>query len=111
MKYIVEIFSGLLMLMWNLCLCFSMLGVIGEVAEAKEYKAAVVAELENSNFNPNVTAGCVREAERRGYRLEITPCKYGGNENRQMAEVCLTYDYRIPLLGIAQERTTRGIAR
>ena len=54
MKYIVEIFSGLFMLIWNLCLCVSMLGVSSETAEAKEYKAAVVAEIENSNFNPNV---------------------------------------------------------
>ena len=109
MKYIVEIFSGLFMLIWNLCLCVSMLGVSSETAEAKEYKAAVVAEIENSNFNPNVIEACVREAKQHGYELEVAPCHYG--EERQMAEVCLTYHYEIPLLQISQERTTRGIAR
>lgn len=111
MKYIVEIFSLLLMFAWNLFLCSGLLGAGAEVAAAKEYKAAVVAELENSNFNPNVLDGCVKEAKTRGYLLKITPCMYGDAEEIQMAEVCLTYTYTIPILGIAEQRQTRGIAR
>ncbi len=111
MKYIVEIFSVLLMLAWNAFLCIGILDASAHVAAAKEYKAAVVAEVENSNFNPNVIAGCMKEAEDCGYTLEITVCGYGEDTNLQMAEVCLTYDYEIPILGIAEQRVTRGIAR
>lgn len=111
MKHIVEAFSVLIVIMWNLFLCVGMLGVSADVAAAKEYKAAVVAEVEDSNFNPNVIAACIREAESRGYTLEIIPCTYGENESRRMAEVTLAYDYEIPLLGVSQRRETRGIAR
>ncbi|MCI5873967.1 MAG: hypothetical protein PUJ55_08945 [Clostridiales bacterium] len=111
MKYIVEIFSVLLMLAWNTFLCIGILDVSADVAAAKEYKAAVVSEIENSNFNPHVMEGCIQEAAKRGYILEITTCMYGGDENLQMAEVCLTYDYEIPVLGIDGQKVTRGIAR
>lgn len=111
MKYIVEIFSVLLMLAWNVFLCIGILDASADVAAAKEYKAAVVSEVENSNFNPNVIAGCVQEAAARGYTLEITTCMYGEDANFQMAEVCLTYDYEIPVLGIAEQKVTMGIAR
>ena len=81
------------------------------VAAAKEFKAEVVAEIENSNFNPNVIAGCIEQAEEAGYQLQITNCIYDERENIQTAEVVLTYAYEIPLLGIAGTKTTRGIAR
>lgn len=111
MKYIVEIFSVLLMFAWNVFLCIGILDASADVAAAKEYKAAVVSEVENSNFNPNVIAGCIQAAKDRGYTLEITTCIYGEDANLQMAEVCLTYDYEIPVLGIAEQKVTRGIAR
>ncbi len=111
MKYIVEIFSALIMLAWNMFFCIGVLDASADVAAAKDYKAAVVSEIENSNFNPNVIEGCIQEAAVHGYTLEITTCMYGGEESLQMAEISLTYDYEIPLLGIAEQRVTRGIAR
>lgn len=111
MKYVVEIFSVLLVVMWNLFMCISVLGVSSDIAAAKEYKAAVVAEVENSNFNPNVIDACIQEAAAQGYTLEISTCVYGEDANRQMAQVRLLYDYKIPLLGITEQREMRGIAR
>lgn len=111
MKYIIEIFSVLLMLAWNVFLCIGILDASADVAAAKEYKAAVVSEIENSNFNPNVIAGCIQEATDRGYILEITTCMHEEERSSRMAEICLTYDYTIPVLGIARQEVTRGIAR
>ena len=111
MKHVIEGFSALFLLLLNLVLCVSVLSVSARVAEAKEYKALVVAEIENSNFNPNVISSCVAEAQEQGYLLEIETCMFGEDDNRQLAEICLTYHYEIPLLGIEGERVTRGMAR
>lgn len=111
MKYIIEVFSVLMLLLLNLFMCVAVVSVGADVAAAKEYKADVVAELENSNFNPEVIAGCMEQATAQGYELEIVPCTYDDIYDRQIAEVRLTYRYEIPLLGISQERVTRGIAR
>lgn len=111
MKYIIEAFSILIVLMLNLLLCIAVLSVSADVAAAKEYKADVVAELENSNFNPNVIDACKAQAASQGYSLEVTTCTYEENQDRCIAQVRLTYDYEIPLLGVSQQRVTSGIAR
>lgn len=111
MKHIIEGFSVLFVMMLNLCMVAGVLNVTAKVAEAKEYKAAVVAEIENSNFNPNVIAACMEDADMRGYSMEVTTCSYAEDSQRRIAEVCLTYDYELPLIGVAGQSITRGIAR
>ena len=83
----------------------------GAYVEAKEFKAAVVAEIEDSNFNRNVIEGCVIEAQKAGYEMQVTNCVYDEEQNLRMAEVLITYTYEIPLFGIAEKKVTRGIAR
>ena len=111
MKHIVGAFSMLIVLMLNLLLCASVLTVSAESAAAKEFKAAVVAEIENSNFNPNVIEACKRQAASCGYDLEVTAVVYDEQQDICTAEVMLSYRYEIPLLGIAGERVTGGVAR
>lgn len=111
MKYIVEAFSILMVLMLNLFLGLTVISVSADVAAAKEYKAMVVAEIENSDFNPNVIAACEEQAALQGYSLEITPCVYDEHCDRRIAAIRLTYNYELPLLGVSQQRVTRGIAR
>lgn len=91
------------------CIDLSNAGLV--IAEAKEFKAEIIAEIENSNFNPNVIEGCITQAEAAGYELEVTTCVYDEKRNLQSAEVILTYVYRIPFFGIEEIKTTRGIAR
>lgn len=111
MKYIIEVFSVMLVLVFNLLLCISMLGVSADVAAAKEFKAAMIAEIENSDFNPCVIDGCKAQARTEGYELEVQSYTYGGQSDRRIAGINLYYRYRIPLLGFSQQRVTRGIAR
>ncbi len=111
MKHIIGAFSTLTILVLNLFLCIAVLTVSGDVAAAREYKAAVVAELENSNFNPDVVESCRKQAAACGYSLVVTKCIYDENQDVCSAEVILTYTYEIPLLGISHTRVTRGIAR
>lgn len=51
MKYVIEAFSILFALMAGLYGSVSVISVSGQIAAAKEYKADVIAEIENSNFN------------------------------------------------------------
>ena len=52
MKYIIEVFSVMLVLVFNLLLCVSMLGVSADVAAAKEFKAAMIAEIVEAGMSP-----------------------------------------------------------
>ena len=45
------------------------------------------------------------------YELEVQSYTYGGQSDRRIAGINLYYRYRIPLLGVSQQRVTRGIAR
>lgn len=111
MKHIIGAFSALLILMLNSFLCITVSTVSAEVAAAKEYKEDVIAEIENSNFNPAVIQQCIAQASAEGYRLSVTNCVYEEDNNIQSAEVILEYTYRLPLFGITETKTTRGIAR
>ncbi len=111
MKHVIGAFSILFVLLLNVFLCIGMITVNADVAAAKEYKAAVVAEIENSNFNPKVIQGCIAQAAEAGYTLQVLGCSYDAWNEVQMAEVILSYTYCIPVLGISETKTTRGIAR
>lgn len=92
-------------------LCIGVCNVCGIISDAKEYKADIIAEIENSNFNPKVIDACKTQAETMGYEVQITNCVYDDRQDIRSAEVILWYTYRIPLLGIEEKRITRGIAR
>lgn len=111
MKQIIGAFCTVFVLMLNIFICFSVSAESGSVAAVKEYKADIIAEIENSNFNPNVINACIKQAAEQGYTLEITSCIYDENNDIQTAEVILSYDYKLPLFGITGTKATRGIAR
>lgn len=110
MRHIVSAFGTLLVLLINIGICIGAVTAGSQVAAAKEYKADVISEIENSNFNPHVIAACVRQAADAGYGLEVKNSAAAGSEV-QTAEVILSYTYEFPVLGISQRKTTRGIAR
>lgn len=111
MRLIVEVFSGILILMLNVYTGLMLSVAELQVTAAENYKSSVVSEVENSNFNSNVIDGCIAEAATAGYSLEVTACVYDEEHDIVTAEVALTYNYKIPLLGISETRTTRGVAR
>ena len=111
MKHIIGAFGTLVVLVLNVFICITISNVSGAATEAKEFKADVVAQIENSNFNSKVIDACIEQAKEIGYELQITSCVYDENSNLCAAEVILTYDYSMPLFDIAETKTTRGIAR
>lgn len=111
MRHIVGAFSTMLVLLLNLLFAAEILSVSAKTAEVKSYKAAVIAEIENSNFNPHVIRACQEQAKDMGYELEVSSCMYEENYDRRLAKVTLKYDCAIPLLGIEAKKVTYGIAR
>ena len=111
MKNILEAFSILFVLLLSVYAGICVMTASAYTAAAKEYKADVIAEIENSNFAPEVVAACKAQAEAAGYTLEVTGAVYDENNRIQTAEVVLTYSYRLPMFGIDQSRTKRGIVR
>ena len=111
MKQIIGAFCTLFVLLLYLFTGAGVLEASGGVAAAKEYKAGVIAQIENSNFNPKVINACIQSAAEAGYELEVTNCEYDMYHNIQTAQVALHYQYRLPLFGITQTKTTYGIAR
>jgi hypothetical protein len=110
MKQIVGAFGTLLIFVVWILSCIS-LAIAAEQAEAaKAYKADVITEIENSNFNPNVMEACIRQAEAAGYRLKINTCMYDEVRDMQTAEVILGYTCEMPLFHITEAKETRGIA-
>ena len=91
MKQIIGTFGILFILLANIFVCTGLIGASGQVAAAKEYKAQVVAELENSNFNPAVIEACKRKAAEDGYELKISECVYDAWQNMRAAQVSLKY--------------------
>ena len=82
----------------------------GAMAAAKEYKADVIAEIENSDFNRDVISSCISQAQSAGYTLTVTPSANAEGETVS-ADVILSYDYKMPVFGIEKTHMTRGIAR
>ena len=82
-------------------------GMNGEL----KYKADVIAEIENSNFNPDVISACISQAQSAGYTLQVSGYVYDADHDIQSAEVIVSYSYEMPLLGISKTQSTRGIAR
>lgn len=111
MKHIITAYVTLIIFVLNTLMCTTISNATAAMAEAKEYKAHVIAEIENSNFNENVINACITQAQQAGYELDITSCIYDENYDIQTAEVILTYTYKMPLFGVVQTKTTRGIAR
>lgn len=111
MKVIIEIYGVLLMLLLTSAAGISVTAAQEKTAQAKQYHAEAVAEIENSNFNPDVVASCIKGAEESGYTLSVTPQTYDEYHDATTAEVVLGYSYEIPLLGIREARSVRGVAR
>lgn len=111
MSQIVQFFTGILLMLLGFFLCISVVSGVFQSVRADEYKADVIAEIEDSNFNHKVLEHCKQQAKEAGYDLTVTPCEYDADGGLSLAEVILSYSYQVPLLGIEETKQLRGVAR
>ena len=95
------------------------------ISEARSCKEEIIAELENSEYNPAVINECIRQAGENGYTLSVTLYRKGQAKvtytsadventaitDAQAAEVVLGYQYRLTFLGENNMHYIRGFAR
>ena len=64
MSQVIKSFMGVFFLLSMLLLGIGILSAQTEVADALDYKADIIAELENSNYNAKVMEACIRQAKK-----------------------------------------------
>lgn len=105
----------------------SILNAQTSISNAREYKDAIVTEIEDSNFSASVINACGQQAIDNDYKLSVvlykdddttSTCIYGNDvipatdtKGVYMADVVLTYTYDIPIFSIKSDRYIRGCAR
>lgn len=121
-----QVFKSFMGVFFILVLLFTGIGIISaqiEVSHALNYKSDIITELENSNYSPEVMNACITQASANGYALEIRTFVDGGGSKVYslpdvsdtadvvMAEVVLTYPFKMIFLETPIEQKIRGYAR
>lgn len=80
-------------------------------ANARNYHADIISEIECSNFNDAVVASCRQQAKEAGYELQVKTLNYDAMGHVKMAEIILNYRYAIPILNLVTDHQVRGFAK
>lgn len=80
-------------------------------ANARNYHADIIGEIECSNFNDAVVSSCREQAKEAGYDLKIKTMAYDAQGHAKIAEVILDYEYAIPVLNLVTDHQVRGFAK
>lgn len=113
MSTIIKTYVGIFLLLLSV---FSMIGVMSATIDAnnaRDFHAAVMAEIEDANFAPSVSTACQEQAEAAGYELLIDSNSIVRDEDGKatLMEVILRYQYRIDFLQVFSTQQIRGFAR
>jgi hypothetical protein len=108
LKVGIEIYISLIILTIAALLCANFIAADVGVMNARDLQAAYVSEIENSDLSPTVIAKCENNAKSLGYDLDVNIVNIGDSN---MAQVSLTYTYKVPLIGVESEHVITGYAR
>ena len=125
MSQIMKVFTGVFMVLFLMISSSGVLGAFCQILRAQNTHAAMIDELENSNYAESVIEACFDTAKEEGYQLQlslytkkefIATCvsKKEVPENLeeiQMMEVVLRYPIQIAFFDIDVEQQLFGYAR
>lgn len=113
MKSAVETFLSVIMITFMAVLSTCYITASLNTRRAQNYYAAVVTEVEASDFSEEVIGGCIQNAKENGYVKEdgTSGLAIQKTGELQTAEVTLTYRYAIPVLNMMLEHEIKGYAR
>ena len=106
MKIAIEIFVSLFVLIIMVGLCIGVISSDLGVMEARDFYYSSVNELQESNFADDVIASCALEAKKNGYVFDISIRQLENGD--RSANITMRYNYRIPLIGVNQEKLIQG---
>lgn len=107
MGQIIKAFLGIFFLMMLMLLGCGIVQAQMSSVYARDYKAAVMAEISDSGCNQKVIDGCIEQAKRDGYELNVSVWE---RDEGRIAEVTLEYEYRILFLNYTNRYKLRGYA-
>ena len=125
MSQIMKAFMGIFLLMLLVVTATGMLGAFLEVSHAQNLHAAMIDEIENSNYAKPVLEDCFDAAKKSSYSLQIDLYLRNGGmvsctrsnqlpnsvEDVILAEVVLSYPFRIVFFDIELWQEIFGYAR
>lgn len=124
MEQIPKVFLTVLLTLVLTVLSFGVIAGEMQTAKAKNYKADVVAQIEQSDFDQDVMKELIKSAKNNGYTLYIkndpndftnpdTPSVLvtNGAYNKKISYVTLKYSFDVAIFGIHKEHITQAVAR
>lgn len=113
MSTIIKSYTVILLLIMSVLICTGIISVTVDVQNARDYHAACINEIENSNHASSVIEACKIEAAKNGYELIVTSYvnDIDGINTSTISKVVLKYDYTIGLLSVNSEKEVIGYAR
>lgn len=125
MSQIMKAFTGIFIVLFMTASSMGILGAFLQVSKAQEYHAAMIDELENSDYSTNVLMECLHAAKENGYKVEITLYEKNGGcvmysesedvpkeiQQIDMAKVDMKFMITIPFFGVKNEQKISGYGR
>ncbi len=124
MSQIIKVWMSLFLILVFIVTGIGCISASTDIEHARSFKADVVANLENSNYNADVINSCISTASDCGYALTIVAygkdggvktyrdgSPAGSTKGVYAASVTLKYKYKIGFLNINTEKSVRGMAR
>ena len=125
MKNIISAFTTLFFYLLCVFGAAALLTASAQTAAAKEYKADVITEIENSDFNTGVVQQCFLQSEEAGYQLKVTFFNENstvatvsqvsqipyGMDGVNMAKVEMQFPFQVAFLGINRQHTFVSYAK
>lgn len=108
MKMMIEYFTMFLFMAVFLLVCITYLNQNISLNAAREYHQSIVTELQDSNFAPAMMEEIKNNAEATDYKVEIVDTTVA--EVNKKYKVTVSFDYRIPLVGLNQTYRVVGYA-
>lgn len=125
MSQIMKAFTGVFMVLFMMVTATGLLGGFFQVIHVQNLHAAMIDEMENSNYAKAVLEECYSVTEKSGYDLELTLyqenastiiCTEAGQlpvetSGVEMARIILKYPFQITFFDINLEQQLVGYAR
>lgn len=110
MKMAIETFVGVVVIAFMCLICSQFISMQLQTSTARDYHAAVIQKIENSNFDNSVIEELKTRASEDGYTLTVDTNPEGESWNRKVC-VTLNYEARLDILGIKESGKLVGYAR
>lgn len=113
MSTVIKTYLSIILILVAVFTFAGIISVVIDVQNARDYHAAVISEIENSNHAEVVINSCVSEASSNGYELIVSNYANSSADatGSEISKVVLKYEYSIDFLGITSEHEVVGYAR